>query len=375
MAISTKEMRQQWMVGSLIDIDGTLCIPPEWTYYQDLMFVRETMVLLARSKEPVFRLPDRLRKGRGGIVATKLGRRVERCMGVDVTTIHRWFPRHRFDPYFTLFSEVFRGSPLWRRQYLRKVLIYLNDFVAALRAGAKRAGFMKDVANHKRGSIKNERAVRTYLDKLYGDYAKLLHVRLDLYYDMSTVKAGDLPVTADEMKAHREKFMRHVREKYPAAVGHMWTFEFGPMKGPHVHAFLHFDGHKVRNGITIAQELGEHWRNSITSGRGRYWNVNKQEDEFEAQGRRGIGLIAHYDEKRRENLLKAALYLVKVDLFVRIEMPGITKTFGHGVFKPRKRSNAGRKRKGYRLQKWLDDSSKRAPMPRQLPAAAASLGR
>ena len=323
------------MIGSLVNVEGTLCIPEEWKYYQQLMMVRETMVQVARSKEDLFRLPDRVRKGRGGIVATRLGRRLELCMGMDYHAIERSFPRHRFDPYFRLFMEVFCASPLWRREYLRKDLTYLKSLVDALRAGAKRKGFMQGVANHKRGSIKNERAVRKYIDDLYGDYAKLLHVRIDLYYDMSTVKPGDLVVEPEVMKA------------------------------PHYHIFLHFDGSKVRNGITIAQQLGEHWRHVITKGAGRYWNVNSQEAGFEKQGRRGIGLISHHDLKRRENLLKAASYLVKVDLFVRVEMPGVTKTFGHGVFRPRKRSNAGRKRKGHKLLKWLDEASKRALLPRR----------
>ena len=365
MAIDRKEMWQQWMIGSLVNVEGTLCIPEEWKYYQQLMMVRESMVQVARSKEDLFRLPDRVRKGRGGIVATRLGRRLELCMGMDYHAIERSFPRHRFDPYFRLFMEVFCASPLWRREYLRKDLTYLKSLVDALRAGAKRKGFMQGVANHKRGSIKNERAVRKYIDDLYGDYAKLLHVRIDLYYDMSTVKPGDLVVEPEVMKAHRERLLRYVRAKYPSAVGHMWTLEFGPMKGPHYHIFLHFDGSKVRNGITIAQQLGEHWRHVITKGAGRYWNVNSQEAGFEKQGRRGIGLISHHDLKRRENLLKAASYLVKVDLFVRVEMPGVTKTFGHGVFRPRKRSNAGRKRKGHKLLKWLDEASKRALLPRR----------
>jgi hypothetical protein len=260
------------------------------------------------------------------------------------------FPQHRFDPYFNLFAEIYRHSPLWRNDYSRCDVDQLNQFVDQLRTGAKRTGFMDNVANHERGTIKNGKTVEKYINVMYDNYPKILHVRVDFYYAIAWPRPDVFPVSAEEMKAHRAKLMRYVRKKFGAtAIGHMWTAEYGALKGPHFHVFLHINGHKVRQGITIAQQLGEHWRHVITNGRGRYWNVNKYEDKFEAQGRRGIGLISHSDEKRRGNLLKSALYLVKTDLFVRMVMPGFGKTFGHGRFRPRKKSKAGRKRKGYRL--------------------------
>ena len=57
-----------------------------------------------------------------------------------------------------------------------------------------------------------------------------------------------------------------------------------------------------------------------------------------------------------------------------LSVRGVTKTFGHGVFRPRKRSNAGRKRKGYKLLKWLEDAGKRVLLPRRLPDPGSSLG-
>lgn len=368
--IDYNAMHRHWMESSLFEVEGKLVLPADWTCCEGLMRIRRTMVRVAKSRDELFRKPDRVRKGRAGVVASKLGRDLELCLGVDVRAICKAFPEHRFDPYFNLFAETYRASLLWRSEFARHNVDLLNEFVEKLRAGAKRSGFMDDVRNHERGAVKNARRVRRYIDDLYGQYAKLLHVRIDLYYETMWPRPDVFPVSVKEMKRHRAKFMRHVRKLFgDAAVGHLWTIEYGDMKGPHFHMLLNFNGHKVRQGITIAQQLGEHWQRVITGGRGRYWNVNKNEDELEAQGRRGIGTIGYADEKRRENLVRTALYLVKTDMFVRLIMPGFGKTFGTGKIVPRKKSKAGRKRKGYRLSQWVEGvSGKRGGMKRRDPS-------
>lgn len=340
---------QYWRESALLEVEGQLLVPPEWDSREGLILVRRTMVEVIRGSDELFRKPSRERSGRPGVVATKLGRLVEECLGVDVAQIYKLHPFHRFDPYFDLFAEAYRASPLWYREYLRRDVDQLNAFVDDLRDRAKRQGFRTKLANHERGAIKNGKTVERYLNRLYEDYPKQLHVRIDLHYEICS------QVSDEEVKADFAKLMRHVRREFGAtAIGHIWTAEWGELKGLHIHLLLHFNGQKVREGITIARQLGEHWQHAITNGRGRYWNINKREDWYEAQGRRGIGLISHSDEKRRNNLLRTALYLVKPDFFVRMVRPGFGKTFGHGRLRPRKKSNAGRKRKGYRLQAGIE---------------------
>jgi hypothetical protein len=314
------------------------------------MSIHKTMVDVAKSTDELFRKPDPARKGRRGVVATKLGRELEFCLGLDVWQICKSFRQHRLDPYFNLFVEVYRASRLWRGDFIRHNIDDLNEFVQQLRSGAKRVGFMVDVNNHERTALKNAKTVEQYFSTMYGDYAKILHVRLNFYYESTWPRSDASPVSAKQMKAHRARIMRYVRRTFPAVIGHMWTIEYGEMKGPNFHVIIHLNGHKARQGIDVARQIGEHWRDVVTDGHGCYLNVNKFEDQFEAQGRRSIGLISHADGKRRSNLLQAALCLVKTDIFARVAMPGFGKTFGRGRIRPRKKSNAGRKRKGYRLQ-------------------------
>jgi hypothetical protein len=357
MSIDLDLMHEYWMESSLLWQDGQPVLPPEWDSREALMAIRKVMVDLARSNGDLFRIPTRVRKDRRRISTNRLGLKLESCLGLDVLRIYKSFPQHRFDPYFTLFAETYVASPLWRDESLRNDVDQLNQLVDDLRAGSKRSGFMKTLANHERGTIKNTKTVEAYLAALYRDYPKILHVRLDLSYPCAFgwFRHGVPADSVKQMKSDRERFMRHVRKEFRRVfIGHLWTAEFGEFTGPHFHVFLHFDGQEVRRSIAMARKLGEHWKNVTTSGRGGYWNVNALEHLYEARGKRGIGLISHSDEKRRENLLKASLYLVKTDLFVRMVMPGFGKTFGHGRFRPRVKSNAGRKRKGERFVAAVD---------------------
>jgi hypothetical protein len=355
MKIDLTSMYQHWREASSMEINGSAVTCWEFKCREGLMIIRRTMVEVAKTSDDLFRTPDRLRKGRNAVVATRLGRRVETCLNLGIDEIISAFPQHRFDPYFSLFVDTWRASSISRRSGYPRQVNELNQVVSKLRNGAKEREFMTRLANHERGAMKNAKAVQRYVDLLYGDYAKILHVRMDVYYDNKQLSGGTEDLPAERLKSDRAKLMRYIRKKFKRNfIGHMWTIEYGAMKGPHFHLYLHFRGDRLREGITIARHLGEQWQHVITGGLGRYWNVNVYQDRLEAQGRRGIGLISHSDEKRRHNLLQAALYLTNVDLFVRVEIPGLTKTFGHGRVVRRKKSKSGRKRRISALHSTLD---------------------
>ena len=357
-------MRRSWFESTQIKFDGKRYIAPEWDSHEALMLVRETVAGIVRSKERLFRQPSRRRPERRTVVASELGKMLERCLQLDVWQVRKSFPHHRLDPYFELFADHFCASPLFWDERLRHDVDQLNDFSDQLRTAGTDAGFKKNVSNHERGAIKNAHTVIKYINALYREYPKILHVRLELFYERAWLDIHTA-ISASEMKMHREKLMRYVRKTFGEdAIGHIWTVEYGAFKGGHFHVFIHFNGQKVRKGIRIARQIGMHWQHTITKGRGLYWNVNNDEYRFEAEGRRGIGLISHLDEARRLNLLNSALYLVKVDLFVKVLVPGFGKTFGLGRFRPRTKSNAGRKRKQSDLQTWIEMTSVRRAVKR-----------
>lgn len=54
--------------------------------------------------------------------------------------------------------------------------------------------------------------------------------------------------------------------------------------------------------------LGEYWEQTITKGRGRYWNCNAIPNPMK---RAGIGVVNWHDDDKRQELQKALDYLTK----------------------------------------------------------------
>ncbi|WP_146108876.1 hypothetical protein [Chromatium okenii] len=102
------------------------------------------------------------------------------------------------------------------------------------------------------------------------------------------------------------------------------------------------DGAKVRKDITIATEIGEHWK-SITNGIGNYWNCNAKKETYKHLG---IGMINHNDIELRKNLIDASQYLTKVDYYLSLKpIDGKrNRIFGRGEIKQQQKPKRGRKR-------------------------------
>jgi hypothetical protein len=92
--------------------------------------------------------------------------------------------------------------------------------------------------------------------------------------------------------------------------------------------------------------MGEYWINTITEGRGDYWNVNKNADHYDKLGRRGIGVINWNDTELRNNLEEFVIgYLCKVDQFIRPKWGQKVRLFRRGLFPKKRINNRGRPRK------------------------------
>lgn len=133
--------------------------------------------------------------------------------------------------------------------------------------------------------------------------------------------------TVDLRQARTEfaKFIRCMRATYPQ-VGYLRELEYGLLSGYHFHVLIFIDGHLKRNDVRIAQELGEHWKNVITEGRGRYWNCNAWPQNYE---RHALGMTHRGDTLKREVLIDKVLdYLTRKRFWMRLD--GIKKTFSKG---------------------------------------------
>jgi hypothetical protein len=139
-------------------------------------------------------------------------------------------------------------------------------------------------------------------------------------------------------------FLRHVARTLPLK-GFVWAIEFGERRKSRCHVLLLLDGNDVRADEIIAMRLGEHWRNEITVGLGGYWNCNGNKPYYEARGINALGMVTYADSQKRGHLDVTAMYLVKRDALVRLNIPGLGRTFGRGVMPTKAAFRTGRPRK------------------------------
>lgn len=284
----------------------------------------------------------------------KLGERFLACLKLKINEIRTEFPLHRFNPYVELFLRVLDQ---------RNLLVYMDDFayikcheaarladvlngvIHDIRVEGNSTSFKKKVNAFKRSPNKNYRALLRYIQALFDLYSRLLVIRIDLGY----LKPAQWPaltsslVTAGEVKQHWRKMQRALKEKLlkDSLAGFAYKIEYGLQKGFHIHALLMLDGAKVREDVTIAKLVGEHWRDKITENKGLYYNCNAFKGSYKDCG---IGMISHDQADARYGLEKAAMYLTKVDYYIAMAAPELGKVFGKGAM-PKKKSRLGRPRR------------------------------
>lgn len=178
---------------------------------------------------------------------------------------------------------------------------------------------------------RNERATCTsllqYIFDLKAAYSKLMIIRLDLY------TSSYLAVVP-----HWEQLKKYVADRYAGAyVGFAVKFEYGKQRGVHMHTMLFFNGSLVRQDVTIAKAIGEHWKSCVTAGKGSYSNCNAPH-YLKRMYYPAVGTFHQFDDHTLNGLRHISRYLTEQDLTVRFAVPGLARTLRKGGISKDKRS-------------------------------------
>ncbi|MFW2600649.1 YagK/YfjJ domain-containing protein [Aliarcobacter butzleri] len=182
-------------------------------------------------------------------------------------------------------------------------------------------------------------STKKYIDDLSKNYSKLNIVRVDLGY----TKENSKKITFEDANKDFNKILNNRRGKssvFGEMVGYVAKKEVGEDKGVHIHAAFIYNGSKVREDITKAEQIGEYWKNDITKGRGLFHNCSKNEYK-----NKGVGIIDYRDKEKRKILDENVLpYLCKDEQNENtLKTNSKDRTFTRGIVK-KKKSNAGRPR-------------------------------
>ena len=330
--------------------DESIEVYEEWHICSDLVAIQRLMKAIASSDLIIFSL----RKYRGSVflVCEPSGRHIIRYLWCE-RNIRKYYPFHTFSPYVEEFFKVTKDfvskyGPNEIRGPLgpcsADVVMELNTVIKRLRCVINGAEFKDELNQHVRSSNKNYKSLVGYIDSLFKLRSRLLVLRVDFGYKKPEVtKSAREPVDLYDVKRHREKLFREVKNKLIAGafVGYCWKLEYGLSKSYHYHCIIFLDGSKVREDISLGRMIGELWCEKITSGKGVYYNCNYKKHSYRSCG---IGMVSHDDVEMRCNLLKAASYLTKVEFYIRIALDGVGRCFGRGEM-PKLGRRLGRPRK------------------------------
>lgn len=336
--------------------DQTICVvTKEWDLAQEVWKMEDTASQIIRSGDVKFSVKSNKAMGRKYIHTTDTGKFILDSLKVPISEIRKHFPMHQFNPFVELFIKEMEKRNLYELPCIIKCLSDdevvlsvdgLNGAIAAIRQEGKSAKFKNIMSNFQRTMNKNYGELIQYIDALFDQFARLLVIRLDLGYLKKHCWPCDVEsaVTFDDVKTHWGNMLKYLSTKLPddCLAGFAYRVEYGLEKNFHIHAMIFLDGSKVLEDVTIARLIGEHWESIITEGKGLCWNCKANKNSYKSLG---IGMINHFDAELRENLKKAAIYLTKIDFYIKLVTPGNWRTFGKGNMPKQKNSKQGRPRK------------------------------
>lgn len=179
--------------------------------------------------------------------------------------------------------------------------------------------FYKGLEHLRRNERETSKSLRQYVLDLKAAYSKLMIIRLDLYTPKFL-----------EAVEHWDQLKKYVAARYASShVGFAVKFEYGERRGVHMHTMLFFNGSEVRQDVTIAKAIGEHWKTSVTAGEGTYSNCNAPE-HLKRMRYPAVGTFHQFDESTLKGLRHLANYLTEQDLAIRHAVPGLTRTLRRG---------------------------------------------
>ena len=340
-------IQRQWRASTVSWEDGGAIIHHAYDYPSEIIEIDSLVRDIAKSEGPLFVPHYSALLHRMRVKSSPLGERLIKCMKFDVSSMQNLFNKHKLSPYFTTFATKRLSSGLTAACLHIDTLPQFNNFVDELRTEAKRDGFAKAIEDLERAARKNAASLLKYIRALHDRFAKLVVVRIDLGYSTAyRAASGANGIDAGRAKAAFAAFVKRLHTAFPDLVGYAWKLEYGAIKSYHYHVMLLFNGHAVREDVTLGHMAGAIWVDEIEEGAGTYWNCNAKKDFYGRAGLLGIGTIRYSDTEMRANLERAALYLTKVDYYVKLNEDGIGRVFGKGTLKSVGLGRGGRPRAG-----------------------------
>ena len=199
---------------------------------------------------------------------------------------------------------------------------------------AHRGMIREEIKSFIRRKESNREALLEEFEGAIKGYYSVLVIRVDLSYS----KDGMSDITVYDFYQHINRLRAVITDKngcFDALVTYAIALEQGITKGFHAHLALVINRSEHQSDYKIAEGVIEKW-NEITLGKGTGWNINATENKenYEKQGRLGIGDIRRTIPEQGNNALGAVAYLSDPDKYEQtlLVKPRGRKTFYKGDY-------------------------------------------
>lgn len=229
---------------------------------------------------------------------------------------------------------------------------WFNTVVEKIREESRKRDFVRCAKVLEKKVRRRECDFMAYVDALFERSARLMIVRVDLYYSKDVEQPVDITCDGDVLNSDLQRMLNNTRHNglFKYLKGYILKLECGNDRGPHIHCLLFYDGSKVQKDAWYARAVGEYWSSVVTMGRGAYWNCHAIPDQYR---RKAIGAINYYDVVARVNLQLVVSYFCKTEQLIENEGPVKFRSMRRGVMPTLDlKSNVGRPRQDKSEEDW-----------------------
>lgn len=262
------------------------------------------------------------------------GRKLSPWIKIGLHLAYKWEPRLR---RFAGPSGVVDVNPT----YPRRVMAHIVKFI---RRVCTSKAFTAWVNNDSRNAKENYRSCCRYLLRVFAGHARLLVLRIDLYFE------GDAKSISDSEEARKayNKFLRHLSGNHivPDVLAYIGKTEDGLERRTHHHILCVLDGDKHQQAHNLTERLGRFWVEECvgTPALASYKNCYERKNDYAFNC---LGLLHYTDDRMLMGLREALEYmckegahtLVKSDNTRNLRKGLAPKVKGRRRGAPRKRGN------------------------------------
>jgi hypothetical protein len=298
----------------------------------------------------LFELAERLRKQVGDalslrdnphsgiryVPSSRMALLVRSWLNINVNLAYQLFPQHRFHPLIEIFM---RRVPMFHEyrffifspgsvpnEILDQIIGKVNHALFDIRKELASQDARKAAGEFIRPVNKNHKSLTEYADALVEEYGPMQVVRLDLGYTerITYSSRAARKILFEETSSHRQKLLVHMRRWSPEKMlGYAWKLEHGLQSSYRYHWLFFFPAKTLRSDVEIARIIGDQWTNSVTEGKGAFFNWN----DSEASGAKRPGTGKFASSTALKNPIQ---YMTKLDRYIKLSVPAGGRTFDKG---------------------------------------------